>query len=240
VAGNVEIAAAQAHRFQKEGADIIDVGGESTSPDAQPTPTGEELQRVVPVVKRLVAEVSLPISIDTYKSEVARAALDAGACMINDVWGLKKDPRLAELAAKRGVPIVLTSNQRGDNPSDIIAAINSGLRRSMDTALEEGVPRHNIILDPGVGFGKTLEQNLEVIRRLSELRVLGQPILLGTSRKSIIGLVLNLPPDQRLEGTAATVAIGIANGADIVRVHDVLQMVHVSRMSDAVVRKRCP
>ncbi|MDP6495708.1 MAG: dihydropteroate synthase, partial [Dehalococcoidia bacterium] len=216
------------------------VGGESTSPDAQPTPTDEELQRVVPVVKRLAAEVSLPISIDTYKSEVARAALDAGACMINDVWGLKRDPRLAELAAKRGVPIVLTSNQRGDNPSDIIAAINSGLRRSMDTALEEGVPRHNIILDPGVGFGKTLEQNLEVIRRLSELSVLGQPILLGTSRKSIIGLVLNLPPDQRLEGTAATVAIGIANGADIVRVHDVLPMVRVSRMSDAVVRKRCP
>jgi dihydropteroate synthase len=235
---DIEAAVALVLRFQEEGADIIDVGGESTRPDARPVSVDEEVKRVVPVIERLAAVATLPISIDTYKSEVAQCALEAGASMLNDVWGLKRDPGLAALAAERGVPIVVTSNQRGEESADIIPAIIDDLRRSMDIALGAGVPAENIILDPGVGFGKTLEQNLEVVRRLGELRALGRPILLGTSRKSMIGAVLNLPPEQRLEGTAATVAIGIANGADIVRVHDVLSMVRVARMSDAVVRGR--
>ncbi|MEW6033576.1 MAG: dihydropteroate synthase [Chloroflexota bacterium] len=237
LAGDVEAALAQARRFQAEGADIIDVGGESTRPDAQPVSADEEMRRVVPVIERLAAETGLPISIDTYKSAVARRALEAGASMLNDIWALKQDPHLAGLAAEKGVPIVLMSNQRGSKPRRIMPAIISDLRRAIDSARQAGVPEENIILDPGVGFGKTLEQNLEVVRRLRELRVLGHPILLGTSRKSMIGLVLDLPADQRMEGTAATVAIGVANGADIVRVHDVLAMARVCRMSDAIIGK---
>jgi len=180
----------------------------------------------------------VPLSIDTYKSAVANRALAAGASMLNDVWGLKNDPRLAEIVAKAGVPIILASNQR-DKPCDnIMPEVISGLKKSINLARAAGVAEQNIIIDPGIGFGKTLEQNLEIVRRLAELKALGKPILLGTSRKSMIGLVLDLPPDQRLEGTAATVAIGIANGADIVRVHDVKEMVRVCRMSDAIIRRR--
>lgn len=238
LAGNIEAAIAQAHRFYMEGADIIDIGGESTRPDAPPIPVDEELERVIPVIERISTDVPLPISIDTYKSEVAVRALDTGASMINDVWGLKKDPRLASLASERGVPIILTSNQRGEECKDIISAISSDLRQAIDTALRKGVLRDNIIVDPGIGFGKTLEQNIETLRRMSELCLLNQPILLGTSRKSMIGLVLDLPHDQRLEGTAATIAISIANGTDIIRVHDILPMVRVARMSDAIIRGR--
>lgn len=156
--------------------------------------------------------------------------------MINDIWGLRQEPRLAELAAERGVPIILMSNQRDKPRRHIVPVVLSDLKRSIDLALDAGVPWDNIIIDPGVGFGKTLEQNLELVRRLDELKVLGRPILLGTSRKSMIGLVLDLPPEQRLEGTAASTAIGIAKGADIVRVHDVREMMRVCRMSDAIVR----
>jgi len=188
------------------------------------------------VVERLVQELKVPLSVDTYKFEVARRALDAGAQMINDIWGLKVDPRLARLAAEKRVPIVLMSNQRDRPRRYIVPAVISDLKRSIDVALDAGVPWENIIIDPGIGFGKTLEQNLELVWRLDELKVLGRPILLGTSRKSMIGLVLDLPPEERLEGTAASVAIGIAKGADMVRVHDVRQMVRVCRMSDAIVR----
>ena len=236
--GDVEAALAQARRFIAEGVDIIDVGGESTRPDSTPVSVDEEMNRVIPVIERLAGEAPVPVSIDTYKAEVARRALDAGAQMINDVWGLKREPELAELAAQRGVPIILASNQRDSPHRDIMSAILSDLRKSMKQALAAGVAWENIIIDPGIGFGKTLEQNLEIVRRLGELKALGRPILLGTSRKSMIGLVLDLPPDRRLEGTAATVAIGIANGADIVRVHDFPEMVRVCRMSDAVVRGR--
>lgn len=235
---SVEAAVEQARRFVAEGADIIDVGGESTRPGSKPIPVEEELRRVVPVVERLASEIKVPLSVDTYKLEVAQRALDAGAQMINDIWGLKMEPRLARLAAERKVPIILMSNQRDKPQRRIVPAVLADLKRSIDMVLDAGVPWNDIIVDPGIGFGKTLEQNLELVWRLDELKVLGRPILLGTSRKSMIGLVLDLPPDQRLEGTAATVAIGIAKGADIVRVHDVKQMVRVCRMSDAIVRGR--
>ncbi len=236
--GDVEAAVAQGKRFAAEGADILDVGGESTRPNAEPVCAEEELRRVIPVIERLAGEVSVPVSVDTYRYEVAQRALAAGASMINGIWGLQREPRLANLAAEHGVPMVLMSNQRGRTCPDIVPEVIAGLKKSMAEGTNRGVPLENIIVDPGVGFGKTLEENLEIVRRLDELKCLKRPILIGTSRKSMIGLVLNLPPDQRLEGTAATVAISIARGADIVRVHDVAQMVRVCRMSDAVVRGR--
>jgi dihydropteroate synthase len=236
---DTEAAVEQGKRFAAEGADLLDIGGESTRPNAAPVSDDDELRRVIPVIERLAGEVSLPLSIDTYKSEVARQALSAGAQMINDIWGLKHDPRLAELAAEWKVPLILMSNQRGRACQDIIPEVVSDLRAGMALAMERGLARENIIVDPGVGFGKTLEQNLEIVCRLDELRCLERPVLIGTSRKSMIGLVLDLPPDQRIEGTAATVAISIARGADIVRVHDVEQMARVCRMSDAIIRGRC-
>jgi dihydropteroate synthase len=246
---DAEEAAAQAKRLASEGADIIDIGGESTRPGSNPISTDEELRRVIPVVEKLAQEISVPLSVDTYKLEVARQALNAGANMINDIWGLQKEPGLAELAAQKGVPIALMSNQRDSPCHDIIPAVISDLKRAIKQALIAGVPWENIIVDPGIGFGKTQEQNLEVLQRLEELKALGRPILLGSSRKSFIGWVLDLTPeqrsnkvtfvppgDQRLEGTAATIAIGIAKGADIVRVHDVNEMARVCKMSDAIVR----
>ena len=229
-------ALAQARRFAAQGADIIDIGGESTRPDGQAVSADEEIKRVIPAIERLAGELSVPVSIDTYKASVARRAVVAGARMINDVWGLKQDAGLAQVAAEAGLPLVLTSNQRDRPAADIISGIVSDLERAILQAIAAGVPRENIIIDPGIGFGKSLRQNLEILRRLAELKQLERPILLGTSRKSMIGLVLDLPVEERLLGTEATVAIGIANGADIVRVHDVEQMREVSRMSDAIVR----
>lgn len=246
---DAEEAIAKGKRLASEGADIIDVGGESTRPNSAPISIDEELRRVIPVVEKLAKGVSVPISVDTYKLEVARQALNAGASMINDIWGLQKEPALAELAAQKDVPIVLMSNQRNSPCQDIIPTVISDLKRAIKQALAAGVPWENIIIDPGIGFGKTQEQNLEILQRLQEFKVLGRPILLGSSRKSFIGWVLDLTPeqrsqrmtfvppvDQRLEGTAATIALGIAKGADIVRVHDVKQMTRVCRMSDAIVR----
>lgn len=238
VGGDIESAIARARQLVDEGADILDIGGESTRPDSKSISIDEELRRVIPVIERLAGEIDVPISIDSYKSEVAQRALESGAMMINDVWGLRRDRKLAALAAERGVPLVISANQRETKYKDIVREVIDSLKWGIDLALKAGVPQENIIVDPGIGFGKTLEGNLEVLRRLGELKALGRPILLGTSRKSMIGMVLDLPPDQRLEGTAATVAIGIANGADIVRVHDVLQMRRVARMADAVVRGR--
>jgi len=246
---DVEGAVAGARRLVDDGADIIDIGGESTRPGSASISIDEELRRVVPVVERLARDTPVPISVDTYKLEVARQALKAGANMINDIWALKKDPALAELAAEQGVPIALMSNQRGSHCHDIVSAVISDLKRAVDQALDAGVPPENVIIDPGIGFGKTQEQNLEILRRIDELRILGRPVLLGTSRKSFIGWVLDLTPEQRLkdmafvppgdrrlEGTAATIAIGIARGVDMVRVHDVKEMGRVCRMSDAIVR----
>ena len=246
---DVEEAVARAERLASEGADIIDIGGESTRPGSTPISTDEELRRVIPVVEKLAHKISVPLSVDTYKLKVARQALNAGANMINDIWGLKKEPRLAELAAQKGVPIALMSNQRDSPGHDIMSAVISDLKRAIEQALDAGVPWENIIVDPGIGFGKTQEQNLEVLQRLEELQALNRPILLGSSRKSFIGWALDLTPeqrlnevafvppgDQRLEGTAATIAIGIAKGTDIVRVHDVKEMARVCKMSDAIVR----
>jgi len=245
---DLEVAVAQAHRFVSQGADILDIGGESTRPGWSSVSVDEEIKRVVPVIEQLVTEVSIPISIDTYKSEVAQKALGAGATVINDQWGLKKDPQLAELAAERNSPLILMSNQRDKGGydaklqrdtayyQDLMGEITSSLRKSLELALELGVPRENIMLDPGIGFGKTWRQDLEILRRLEELKELGRPILIGPSRKSFIGKVLNVPADERMEGNAAVVAIGIASGADMVRVHDVEQMVKVCRMSDAILR----
>jgi dihydropteroate synthase len=246
---DAEEAVAKAKQLASEGADLIDVGGESTRPGSTPVSIDEELRRVVPVVEELVKEVSVPLSVDTYKLEVARQALNAGANLINDIWGLQKEAGLAELAAQKGVPIVLMSNQRDSQCQDIMPAVISDLKRAVKQALNAGVPWENIIIDPGIGFGKTQQQNLEILQRLEELRILGRPILLGSSRKSFIGWVLDLAPeqrsnkvafvppgDQRLEGTAATVAIGIAKGISIVRVHNVKEMARVCKMSDAIVR----
>ncbi len=233
---DAEAALEQALRFQDEGADIIDVGGESTRPGSTPVTVEEEKRRVIPVIRLLASRLDVPVSVDTYKREVAREALAAGAAVINDVWGLKRDPALADLAAREGAPIVLMHNQQGLDYSDLVPEALASLRASLRQALEAGVPSENVVLDPGLGFGKRPEHNLELLRRLAELKALGFPLLVGTSRKSTIGLVLDLPVEERLEGTAATVALAIANGADIVRVHDVKAMTRVARMSDAIVR----
>ncbi len=254
----LDVAAAVEHakRMVEEGADIIDIGGESTRLQANPAtylppelagkwhwsplPVEEELRRVLPVLERLLAEVKVPISVDTYKAETARAVLEAGAHMINDVWGLQFDPRLAEVVAAYDVPVVVMHNQNHTHYNDLLGDIIAYLRKSIEIASRAGIKPERIIVDPGIGFGKTLEQNLEVLRRLEELKTLGKPILLGTSRKSVIGKVLGLPVEERLEGTAATVAWGVAKGASIVRVHDVKEMVRVVRMVDAIMRPQPP
>jgi len=245
---DVDSAVEQARRFVSEGADIIDVGGESTRPGLASIPASEEINRAIPIIERLSREIKAPISIDTSKLEVAERALEAGAAMLNDQWGLKKEPRLAKLAVKKGVPIVLMSNQRDRGGydatagrdtalyEDVMGEVISTLRQGIASAIEAGVSPENIIVDPGIGFGKTWQQDLEIVRRLRELKELGRPILIGTSRKSLIKMVLNLPATERVEGTAATIAISIANGADIVRVHDVRQMARVCRMADVIVR----
>jgi dihydropteroate synthase len=241
IGGDVEAAVAQAQRMVAEGADIIDVGGESTRPGTEPMSVndyGEELRLVIPVIERLAAEITVLVSIDTYKSGVASRAVKAGAAMINDIWGLKKDPEIAKVAAAAGVPVILMANERDAPPKvGIMAKVLSDLETGIKIAQEAGVAPQDIIVDPGIGFGKTLEQNLELVNRLAELKVLGKPILLGTSRKSMIGLVLDLPPEKRLEGNLAVTAIGIANGADMVRVHDVRQTALACRMSDAIIRR---
>ena len=229
----------QARAFVAEGAILIDVGGESTRPGFAALPLEQELKRVIPVIKLLAKQLppEVIISVDTYKAEVARQALEAGASLVNDIWGLQRDPALAPLVAEHGVPVVLMANMRGYEKREIVSDVMRFLARSIELALAAGVAWERIIVDPGIGFGTTPEENLTLLRRLGELRALGRPLLLGTSRKSTIGLVLgNLPPSERLEGTAATVALGIAQGADIVRVHDVREMMRVVKMSDAIVR----
>ncbi|MEE9198313.1 MAG: dihydropteroate synthase [Dehalococcoidia bacterium] len=233
---DVEAAVAQARRFEEEGADILDIGGHSTRPGHAPITQEEELRRIIPVIEGTARDTSLPISVDTFFSEVARRALQAGASMINDQWALRHDPQMARVAAEAGVPVVLMHNQRGTEYADLIPDIVSSLSQSIAVAQREGVLHKDIIVDPGLGFGKTLEHNLEVVRRLRELKGLAPALLVGPSRKSMIGRVLDLPVDRRVEGTAAVVALSIANGADIVRVHDVKEMVRVCRMTDAIVR----
>lgn len=235
---DMETAIRHAHEMVELGADIIDIGGESTRPSFDPVPLEEELSRVMPVLKRLVKEVKVPISVDTYKAEMARQALEEGAHIINDVWGFKADPDIASVAAKyEDVPVVLMHNQKGTHYNSMMNDILGALRESAELALEAGVRSENIILDPGIGFGKDTDQNLEVMHRLWEFKTLGYPVLLGTSRKSMIGNTLGLPVTERVDGTGATVCFGITQGMDIVRVHDIKEMVRVVRMTDAMVRR---
>lgn len=254
--GGVAAAVAQARHFVAAGADLVDVGGESTRPGAAPVGEDEEMARVIPVIEAIAASVEIALSIDTYRAPVAAAALDAGAHLINDVWGGRMDPQMAPLAAARGVPIVLMHNRSrprdvaqaerlgghyvGVTYDDLLADVARELGQSVSLARTAGVREEQILLDPGIGFGKSVAQNLALLDRLDLLRQMGYPLLLGPSRKSFIGYTLDLPPDERVEGTAATVAIGIARGADIVRVHDVAQMVRVARMADAITRRTVP
>lgn len=234
---DLEKAVKQAKKMVAEGADIIDVGGESTRPGAHEVSAEEELKRVLPVVQRLVKEIDVPISVDTYKSEVAEEALRAGAHMINDVWGMQKDPEMASVVAKYGVPVIVMHNQKGtEYQGDIIEEICKFFRKSIQLGTAAGIKREKIILDPGIGFGKTTEQNILVMSRLGELNDLGHPILLGTSRKSMIGKILDLPSGERVEGTLATTVMGIIQGVDIVRVHDVKENMRAAKVADAIVR----
>jgi dihydropteroate synthase len=250
----IEAAVTQARQFLADGADLVDVGGESTRPGSGEVSAEEELQRILPVIERLVAAGMGPISVDTSKAEVARGALAAGAHIVNDISGLQANPALGAVVATHGAPIILMHNRSkreavarherlgsaylAPDYTEVLGDVRRELADSVALAHAAGIADQHIILDPGIGFGKTVAQNLELIDRLAELRELGYPILVGSSRKSFIGRVLDVPPEERLEGTAATVAIAIARGADIVRVHDVRTMVRVSRMTDSLVRRQ--
>ncbi len=251
----VKVAVEQARNFLTYGADILDVGGESTRPGSAPVNADEEMERVIPIIRAL--KNNFPeaiISIDTYKAQVAEEAIRAGAQIINDVWGLRADDGLALVAAKYKTPVILMHNRSnpasveirekfgnayvGAEYENLIEDVKRELLSSVELARKTGIAESHIVLDPGVGFGKTREHNLELIDRLNEIRELEYPILLGTSRKSFIGFTLDLPADQRVEGTAATVAVGITRGADIIRVHDVKEMARVAKMTDAIVRQK--
>jgi len=251
--GSVQTVLERAGEFLSAGSDILDVGGESTRPGSMPLGPAEEMERVIPVIEALSREFpGTPLSIDTYKAEVAEEAFRAGAQILNDVWGLRADPELGGVASRHEAVIVLMHNRSDPNSvqvreqlggaylgakyQDLIEDVKRELMESVEIAHKTGIKEERIILDPGVGFGKTREQNLELINRLDEIRALGYPVLLGPSRKSFIGYTLNLPPDQRVEGTAAAVAVGIVRGADIVRVHDVREMCRLAKMTDALVR----
>ena len=226
----------RAYAMVEDGADIIDLGGESTRPGHQPVEAGEELRRLMSVLPQLVEKIPVPISVDTSKAVVAREALEAGAHIINDQWALTRDREMAAVVAAYNVPVVLMHNQNGTEYRDLMGDIVDFFRAQMAAGGEAGIDPGQMVLDPGFGFGKTPAQNLAVLRRLKDLSCLGRPVLVGTSRKSMIGKTLDLPPEDRVEGTAATVALAIASGAAVVRVHDVRQMVRVARMTDAVVR----
>lgn len=234
---SVEKALKHAKEMVEEGADMIDIGGESTRPGHTYVDSEEEIRRVVPVIKVLKKEISLPMSIDTYKADVAEEALKLGVEMVNDVWGLRRDENMANVIAKYDAEVCIMHNQDGtEYDKDIMEAIKYFLNESIKMALDAGVKKEKIVLDPGIGFGKTFEQNLEVLRRLGELRDLGYPILLGTSRKSVIGNVLHLEPKDRVEGTVATTVLGVRDGIDIVRVHDVTENLRAAKMADAIYR----
>ena len=252
VGQGVKGAVEQARAFVKAGVDILDVGGESTRPGADPVSPDQELNRVLPVIERLSEEFETLISIDTYKALVAEKALARGADLVNDVWGLRADPELKTVISEHQVPVILMHNRSdpsnaqikeqlggryvGVEYEDLLQDVKRELMESVQIAREAGIPEKHIILDPGIGFGKTVNQNLKLLNRLDEIRGLGYPVLLGPSRKSFIGYTLDLPPEERVEGTAATVSIGIDRGADIIRVHDVAQITRVAKMTDAIVR----
>lgn len=242
----------QARNFAAAGADIIDIGGESSRPGSAPVSPAEEIERILPVIKAVRQAVNIPISVDTYRAAVAGVVLDAGADWINDIWALRMDPALPKLIAQAGCPVILMHNRfaprnaaearrlaghpHGTHYTDLIADVSSELQQSIDLALAQGIKKSRIIIDPGIGFGKTAAQNLQLINRLDRFKALGYPILLGPSRKRFIDHVLDLPPHERVEGTAAAVAIGIDRGADMVRVHDVAAIARIARMTDHIVR----
>lgn len=249
----IETAARQAQRFVDEGADILDLGAESTRPGAEAVDAESELDRLLPALQGILElKLEAYISIDTYKAAVAERCLALGANIINDIWGFKRDPELASVVARFSAPVVLMHNRSRKeavqrtktlggryvdmNYQDLISEICDELQGSIEIAKQAGIPDRHIIIDPGIGFGKTREQNLYIIKNLTEFRKLGYPILLGPSRKSFIGYTLDLPPEERMEGTAAAVAIGINNGADIIRVHDVKEMSRVAKMCDAILQ----
>lgn len=250
--GALERTMAQARDFVEAGADILDVGGESTRPGSTPLSAADEKERVLPVISALAEQFpDMPVSIDTFKAEVAAAALDAGAHIVNDIWGLKADPDMGSMAAERSAPVILMHNRSkpsdvlvdrlggsylGPHYDDLLTDVAREMGELADGALAAGISRDQIVLDPGIGFGKTVQQNMALINRMDRFKSLGYPILSGPSRKSFIGRVLDLPPDQRMEGTAATIALSIVRGADIVRVHDTRAMVRVARMMDAMLR----
>ena len=233
----IEAAVAQAKKLVEDGADIIDIGGESTRPGAEYVTEEEEIKRVVPIIKAIKEQLDVIISIDTYKSKTAEEAVKAGADIINDIWGAKYDKNIAKVAAKYNVPIILMHNRQPKPYENLMKDVVADLQESIDIAIEAGVKKENIILDPGIGFGKTYEQNLEVLKRLGELKDLGYPVLLGTSKKSVIGNTLDLPPKERVEGTIATTVLGIRDGVDIVRVHDVEKNLRAAKMADAIYRR---
>jgi len=234
----VEAAVERAKQMEAEGADIIDIGGESTRPGYDPVPLEEEIRRIIPVIKAVREHVKLPISVDTYKSEAARQAMEAGAHIINDVWGFKREPEIAKVAADYGCPVILTHNRHDRNYSSFMPDALKDLLESVHLAQAAGVAEDHIWLDPGIGFAKDYDGNLEMMGRLSEVVGLGYPVLLGTSRKTFIRHTLNVAADEALEGTGATTALGIAQGCQIVRVHDVLQMKRVAAMTDAIVYRQ--
>jgi dihydropteroate synthase len=235
----VTAAVEQARQMVRDGADLLDVGGESTRPGHAPVDAAEEIGRVIPVMAAVHAALpERPISIDTTKVVVAEAAIAAGATLLNDIWGTSPDPAMAELAASASVPLIVMHNREVARYDDVVAEVVADLESALERAERAGVGRESLIVDPGIGFGKTADHNVTLLRGLGALRRLGRPILLGTSRKSTIGRILDLPPDERLEGTLATTALGIAAGVDIVRVHDVAANVRVTRVSDAIVRGR--
>ncbi|MEA2621866.1 MAG: dihydropteroate synthase [Chloroflexota bacterium] len=237
----VEAAVAQAQRMAAEGADILDVGGESSRPGHADVTTSQELDRVVPVIRAIRdALPHMPLSVDTIKPEVAEAAIDAGADVLNDVWGVRPSDDLARVAAARRVPYVLMHNRTEARYRSVVAEVLADLQAAVERAVRAGCEWERLVIDPGIGFGKTAEQNLAVLSELSAFRVIGRPILVGASRKSTIGKVLDLPADQRLEGTLAITALGASTGADIVRVHDVAANLRAARMADAIVRGRRP
>lgn len=234
---NLDDAVVQAARMLQEGADIIDVGGESTKPGGMPVSEEEEINRVIPAIRKLSGMFDIPISVDTYRSNTAELAIKAGAHMINDIWGLKYDPEIARVAAESGASVCIMHNRTtGTEYRNLIEDILAELKESIEIAHKAGIKDDCIIIDPGIGFAKTWEQNVEVMRHLEEFKRLGYPLLLGASRKSFIGKVLDLEVHERLEGTLAVTAAGIAKGVDVVRVHDVLQNVRVAKMMDRLVR----
>lgn len=239
LAGDAGAAEARGWEMRDAGADVLDIGGRSTRPGAPAVDVEEELRRTIPAIRRL-AGIGVPLSVDTFSARVAAAALDAGAVMVNDVSGLRADPKMASLVSRTGVPVVVMDWDDRSGARDVVAETAAFLRRRIAAAVSAGIAETQIIVDPGYGFGLTLAQNLEILRRLRELVALGRPILIGTSRKGSIGKILNLPVHDRLEGTVATVVVAIMNGADLVRAHDVRAISRAARMTDAIVRGRVP